>query len=102
MLVVNTASRGLPVEGARQVSARSARSLLTSGCRPVYKKIDSTLKGPWCQELAAVMAVVRPDFAHCGARLPGLGKDHPGRKAADGRPASANAARPGHRGFKDR
>ncbi len=87
LLVVNTASRGLPVEGARQVSARSARSLLNSGCRPVYKKIDSTLKGPWCQELAAVMAVVRPDFAIVAPAFPAWGRtSRDGKLLMDGRP----------------
>ena len=94
LLVVNTASRGLPVERSRQVAARSARSLLSSGCRPVYKKIDSTLKGPWCQELAAVMAVVRPDLAIVAPAFPAWGRtSRGGRLLLDGRPPPPRPAR---------
>ena len=94
LLVVNTASRGLPVERARQVAARSARSLLSSGSRPVYKKIDSTLKGPWCQELAAVMAVVRPDLAIVAPAFPAWGRtSRGGRLLLDGRPPPPRPAR---------
>lgn len=94
LLVVNTASRGLPVEGARQVAARSAGSLLTSGSRPVYKKIDSTLKGPWCQELAAVMAVVRPDLAIVAPAFPAWGRtSRGGRLLLDGRPPPPRPSR---------
>lgn len=94
LLVVNTASRGLPVERARQVAARSARSLLRLGCRPVYKKIDSTLKGPWCQELAAVMAVVRPDLAIVAPAFPAWGRtSRGGRLLLDGRPPPPRPAR---------
>ncbi len=63
LLVVNTASRGLPGGRARRVASQTARNLLASGRRPVYKKIDSTLKGPWCREVAGVMGVTRPDLA---------------------------------------
>ena len=94
LLVVNTASRGLPVERSRQVAARSARSLLASGCRPVYKKIDSTLKGPWCQELAAVMAVVRPNLAIVAPAFPAWGRtSRGGRLLLDGRPPPPRPAR---------
>ena len=94
LLVVNTASRGLPVERARQVAARSARSLLSSGSRPVYKKIDSTLKGPWCQELAAVMAVARPDLAMVAPAFPAWGRtSRGGRLLLDGRPPPPRPAR---------
>ena len=94
VLVVNTASRGLPVEEARQVAIGSARSLLASGSRPVYKKIDSTLKGPWCQELAAVMAVVRPDLAIVAPAFPAWGRTSRGGKLLmDGRPLPARPTR---------
>ena len=94
LLVVNTASRGLPVERARQVAARSARSLLSFGSRPVYKKIDSTLKGPWCQELAAVMAVARPDLAMVAPAFPAWGRtSRGGRLLLDGRPPPPRPAR---------
>ena len=94
ILVVNTASRGLPGERARQVAARSARSLLRSGSRPVYKKIDSTLKGPWCQELAAVMAAVRPDLAIVAPAFPAWGRtSRGGRLLLDGRPPPPRPAR---------
>ncbi|MDE2667044.1 MAG: hypothetical protein OXI69_12920 [Acidobacteriota bacterium] len=94
LLVVNTASRGLPVERSRQVAARSCRSLLRLGCRPVYKKIDSTLKGPWCQEVAAVMAVVRPDLAIVAPAFPAWGRtSRGGRLLLDSRPPPPRPAR---------
>ena len=94
LLVVNTASRGLPVERARQVAAGSARSLLRLGCRPVYKKIDSTLKGPWCRELAAVMAVVRPDLAIVAPAFPAWGRtSRGGWLLLDGHPPPPRPAR---------
>lgn len=94
LVAVNTASRGLAVERALQVAAGSARSLLRSGSRPVYKKIDSTLKGPWCQELAAVMAVLRPDLAIVAPAFPAWGRtSRGGRLLLDGRPPPPRPAR---------
>ena len=100
LLVVNTASRGLPVERARQVAARSAKALLRSGSRPVYKKIDSTLKGPWCQELAAVMAVMQPDLALVAPAFPAWGRtSRGGRLLLDGRPPPGSVRGPGPSGI---
>ena len=94
LLVVNTASRGLPAERAREVAARSAKALLASGSRPVYKKIDSTLKGPWCQELAAVMAVVRPDLTLVAPAFPAWRRTtRGGTLLLDGRPLPPRSAR---------
>ena len=94
LLVVNTASRGLPAERAREAAARSAKALLASGSRPVYKKIDSTLKGPWCQELAAVMAVVRPDLTLVAPAFPAWRRTtRGGTLLLDGRPLPPRSAR---------
>ena len=94
LLVVNTASRGLPAERAREAAARSAKALLASGSRPVYKKIDSTLKGPWCQELAAVMAVVRPDLTLVAPAFPAWRRTtRSGTLLLDGRPLPPRSAR---------
>ncbi len=70
LLVVNTASRRLSPERAREVTSQSARNLLRSGRLPVYKKIDSTLKGPWRQEVAGVLGVIRPDLAIVAPAFP--------------------------------
>ena len=94
LVVVNTASRGLPAERARQVAARSAKALLASGSRPVYKKVDSTLKGPWCQELAAVMAAVRPDLTLVAPAFPAWRRTtRGGTLLLDGRPLPPRPAR---------
>ena len=94
LLVINTSSRGLPAERAREAAARSAKALLASGSRPVYKKIDSTLKGPWCQELAAVMAVVRPDLTLVAPPFPAWRRTtRGGTLLLDGRPLPPRSAR---------
>ena len=74
LLVINTASRRLAGEEAQALVARLTRSLITSNIHLIYKKIDSTLKGPWCQELDALMSVLRPDLTIVAPAFPNWGR----------------------------
>lgn len=74
LLVINTASRRLTDKEARPLVARLARSLITSGIHLIYKKIDSTLKGPWCQELDSLISVVRPELTVVAPAFPTWGR----------------------------
>ncbi len=60
--VVSTATRGLPAEQAAGLVAEAARSLIARGIRPLFKKIDSTLRGPWAEEVAALCRVTAPQI----------------------------------------
>lgn len=76
VLVVDLETRH---SGAAEASARvaeCAQRLLAAGARQFYKKIDSTLRGPWAEELAALrrtvgagQAVVCPAFPAVGRRV---------------------------------
>lgn len=78
VIVVNTESRGLPPERAYERVAEAAARLRAVGARPVYKKIDSTLRGPVGAKLDAVLdafglelAVVCPAFPDNGRAVVG-------------------------------
>ncbi len=71
--VVSTATRNHTPEQAGKAVAEAARALITRGIRPLFKKIDSTLRGPWAAEVAAQWQVtgaqvvaVCPAFPACG------------------------------------
>ena len=74
LVVVNTASRGLSVEKAREIVSRSVSRVLQQGRRPFYKKIDSTLKGQWCAEISSVMELTRPDVVIVAPAFPTWGR----------------------------
>jgi len=74
LVVVNTASRGLSKEKAREIVYRSALRLLQQGRRPFYKKIDSTLKGQWCAEIFSVMSLTQPDMVIVAPAFPTWGR----------------------------
>ena len=57
VLAVNTSTRHLAPEAARAAVAAAARRLLAWSPRLVFKKIDSTLRGPAADEAAAAMEV---------------------------------------------
>ena len=57
VLAVNTSTRHLAPEAARAAVASAARRLLAWSPRIVFKKIDSTLRGPAADEAAAAMEV---------------------------------------------
>ncbi len=63
VLVVNTDSRPLDPERAYSAVRRAACALAEAGYLPVYKKIDSTLRGPAGRELDAVMDATGVDLA---------------------------------------
>jgi D-threonate/D-erythronate kinase len=72
IIVVSTASRGFTPERAAETVTEAARALLARAVRPVFKKIDSTLRGPWATEVAALQAIthaqvvaVCPAFPAC-------------------------------------
>lgn len=73
VVVINTDSRALAPQAAYDVVAEAAACLKDVGARPVYKKIDSTMRGPVGAEVDAVldvfeqpMAVVCPAFPDNG------------------------------------
>ena len=74
MLAVNTSTRHLAPEAARAAVAAAARRLLAWSPRIVFKKIDSTLRGPIPDEVAAAMEVFdRPAALVCPA-FPAAGR----------------------------
>lgn len=71
--VINTESRALAPEAAYEAVSRAASRLRDVSARPVYKKIDSTMRGPVGAEIDAVldvfeqrMAIVCPAFPENG------------------------------------
>ncbi len=88
LLVVSTATRNQPPEQAAKAVAEVARALLARGVLPRFKKIDSTLRGPWAAEVASLRQVtgaqvvaVAPAFPACGRIV------RSGTVYADGKPA---------------
>ena len=93
LVVVSTATRNQSPEQAEKVVAEVARALLGRGVFPGYKKIDSTLRGPWASEvaslrrvLAAQLVAVAPAFPACGRTV------RHGTVYADGKPVGALAS----------
>ena len=74
VVVVDTASRGLAPEDAyRRVRAAAAR-LQEAAAQLVYKKIDSTLRGPLGAEIDAVMDACRLPMALVCSAYPAQGR----------------------------
>ncbi|HEY8425762.1 MAG TPA: DUF3253 domain-containing protein [Limnochordales bacterium] len=78
VIVINTESRALAPEAAYEAVARAAARLRAVEARPIYKKIDSTMRGPVGAEVDAVMdvfdlamAVVCPAFPDNGRAVVG-------------------------------
>jgi uncharacterized protein YgbK (DUF1537 family) len=70
VIAVDTDSRRLAPEDAARVTCAAWRALGTPG-RKLYKKIDSTLRGNWVAEVAALqphagLALVAPAFPEAG------------------------------------
>lgn len=75
VVAVDTDTRPLPAASAAERSLAAFLALRHPGQR-LYKKIDSTLRGPWAAELAALqpaagMAVVAPAFPSVGRTVRG-------------------------------
>jgi D-threonate/D-erythronate kinase len=103
--VIDTESRSLPAEAARE---RAAAAAGTAGSDRVFKKIDSTLRGPIGDELDAVMTAIDFSSAVVCPAFPAQGRvvrdgllsvhgvalaDTPlGQRADAGHPASSDVA----------
>jgi len=74
LLVVNTDSRKADGRSAARTVAEIARTLRRGRCLLFYKKMDSTLKGNWAPELAAVVTVARPDLTVVAPAFPVWGR----------------------------
>lgn len=92
LLVISTATRNQSPEQAARVVTEAGRELIDRGAQPVFKKIDSTLRGPWAAEVAALRLVteaelvaVAPAFPECGRVVRG------GVVYCDGEPVGALA-----------
>lgn len=72
VVVVNTHSRNLPPQAARREVARAYNWLSHAGWPPLYKKVDSTLRGNLAAELEEMLAlgagriVLAPAFPMAG------------------------------------
>lgn len=78
VVVINAESRALSLEAAYEAVASAGARLRSAGARPVYKKIDSTMRGPVGAYVDAVldvfempMAVVCPAFPENGRTVVG-------------------------------
>jgi uncharacterized protein YgbK (DUF1537 family) len=74
VLAVNSDSRGQNPSTAHRAVEKISRQLLNVNRTPFYKKIDSTLKGNWCSELAALVKVFQPEFVLIAPAFPSWGR----------------------------
>jgi uncharacterized protein YgbK (DUF1537 family) len=97
---VDTDSRKEPVGVATARTRAAADAALRAGCRVIYKKVDSTLRGHVGAEVGAAFASaidaapagIRPLILMCPA-FPALGRIvHSGRVLVDGTPLPATPA----------
>ena len=102
LVVVSTATRNQPPEQAADAVAEVAGALLARGLFPCFKKMDSTLRGPWAAEvatlrqlIAAQVVAVAPAFPACGRMV------RNGMVYADGKPVGALASALGAAGVCD-
>ncbi|GAA1461856.1 four-carbon acid sugar kinase family protein [Nocardiopsis exhalans] len=61
VVAVSTDSRALPAERAAEAAAEATLRLRAAGADRLYKKVDSTLRGPLRAEIDAVLAAWSPD-----------------------------------------
>lgn len=74
VVVINAESRALALEAAHEAVSRAASKLRDVGARPVYKKIDSTMRGPVGAYLDAVMDVFEQPMAVVCPAFPDNGR----------------------------
>jgi len=74
VVVVDTASRGLTAAEAYRRVRAAAERLQEAAVQLVYKKVDSTLRGPLGAEIDAVMDVCRPTMALVCPAYPAQGR----------------------------
>ncbi|WP_150252327.1 four-carbon acid sugar kinase family protein [Nocardiopsis deserti] len=61
VVAVSTDSRALPAEQAARAAAEAVRRLRGAGAARLYKKVDSTLRGPIRAEIDAALSAWSPD-----------------------------------------
>jgi uncharacterized protein YgbK (DUF1537 family) len=89
MLAVNSDSRKQSCAAAYTHIQEICNQLLREGRIPFYKKIDSTLKGNWCTELAAVVSTWIPEVVLVAPAFPIWGRTtEDGIQRLNGRPLS--------------
>src|SRR5262245_4088438 len=86
-VVCNSESRKDDAGAAQQKIFDIASTLLRANYQPFYKKLDSTLKGPWCAELAGMVRAVRPEIIVVAPAFPAWGRTTvEGIQCVQGRP----------------
>ncbi|MEJ5358570.1 MAG: four-carbon acid sugar kinase family protein [Desulfobacterales bacterium] len=84
-----TGTRGLPAGEAAATLHRVAHGLQSAGCRRVYKKIDSSLRGPIGAEIEAVVEVLGAEASFIAPAFPAQGRTtREGIHRLDGRPVA--------------
>jgi uncharacterized protein YgbK (DUF1537 family) len=73
-LVYNSESRKDDAGAAQKKALDIASALLRAHYLPFYKKLDSTLKGPWCAELAGVVGAVQAEITVVAPAFPAWGR----------------------------
>jgi uncharacterized protein YgbK (DUF1537 family) len=74
VIVIDTDSRALPAEEAYRRVWKAAKYASELGCKAIYKKIDSTMRGNIGIELNAVYDAVEPDFIIVAPAFPQNGR----------------------------
>jgi len=86
-LVCNSESRKDDAGAAQQKIFDIASALLRAHYLPFYKKLDSTLKGAWCAELAGMARAVKPEIIVVAPAFPTWGRTTVGGiQCVQGRP----------------
>jgi D-threonate/D-erythronate kinase len=86
-LVCNSESRKDDAGAAQLKIFQITSALLRAHYVPFYKKLDSTLKGPWCAELAGMARAVKPDIMVVAPAFPEWGRTTvEGVQCVQGRP----------------
>jgi D-threonate/D-erythronate kinase len=86
-VVCNSESRKDDARAAQQKIFHMASDLLRAHYLPFYKKLDSTLKGPWCAELAGMAKAVQPEITIVAPAFPAWGRTTvEGIQCVQGRP----------------
>lgn len=86
-LVCNSESRKEEAGAAQQKVFNVAATLVRADYLPFYKKLDSTLKGPWSAELAGMVKAVQPEIVVVAPAFPAWGRTTVGGiQCVQGRP----------------
>jgi D-threonate/D-erythronate kinase len=86
-LVCNSESRKNEARAAWQKVFDTAVTLLNAEYVPFYKKLDSTLKGPWCAELDGMTKAVKAEIIVVAPAFPAWGRTTvDGIQCVQGRP----------------